>query len=415
MRARPALVVLAAVAAFLLHAAAASAAPVEYAVSLSNHYRSSLTLDGDQLTGLSLMAFVPSCTMGAQTTWAMRVGAPPTPATISGGVLHVETDATDPAYPGSSVHVVLDATVTADRRLIAGTLSFANLHTPLDDGCTPPSVNVVAIPRPVTVGPDPEHRWTFAGANLSVDAGSGRITRMKVVVPFGCAGGSVTDADVDTRAYGIGDIVADATGAFALTTRVLDAYEVVRILTITGQLSATGVTARLQIASTNVGGFLGDCVGDATVTAGASSPGGPPPTTPFVPPRTAPTTPPTGGRQVLPRSGPSAAFDWAELRVTRGASYSYFFLVDRLTCTGRATHVRIAVAGRSRRVSCRRSRAFASGPLQPGADYRLTAQALRIRRGRIVRRGPAVVTVLRMREAQAGWVPIELPGRLPTR
>ena len=157
----------------------------------------------------------------------------------------------------------------------------------------------------------------------------------------------------------------------------------------------------------------------ATVPGTPEGPAAPAPPVTRLPSSTLTNTkaPPTAtvGHQTLPRrSGPSAVFDWAELRLSRGAAYSYYFLVDKLRCLNHATHVRIVALGHAHRVPCGRRRGFASGPLPAGTDYRVSAQALRIRRGRIIRRGSVVLTLLHMRAADDGWVPItKLPGTPP--
>ena len=258
---------------------------------------------------------------------------------------------------------------------------------------------------------------------MKVDATPGHVARLTAGVPLLC-GNSVNYVEFDTRAYGIDDLPVSPAGTFSTTLYVLDEYEIPRILTITGTITATDMSARFQVANTDVSdNFLVDCVGDATFSAGvpavAGTPAGPAAPLTRLPSSTLTNTkvPPTAivGHQSLPRrSGPSAIFDWAELRLSRGAAYSYYFLVDKLRCLNHATHVRIVALGHGHRVPCGRRRGFASGPLPAGTDYRLTAQALRIRRGRIIGRGSVVMTLLHMRAADDGWVPItHLPGTPP--
>ncbi len=416
MRARPALLLLAVTCCALFAGAApALAAPVTYVVSLGNTQNSTLTLDGDQLTGLSLTTIFESCSVNS--TESAHTGLPATAVSLSGNALHIATDSEVQGYPGSTVHVVLDGTASADRRVISGTITLSGLHTPFDDGCPATTRKFVAIPKPATVPPDPEHQWSFSIGRLMADAVPGHITRLALNVPFAC-GKSVNAVDFDTRAYTIADIPLSSTGTFSLTLYVLDEYTDARILTITGQLTGNTLTARFQVAAPDVGLGPDECVGDATFTS-TSATVSPPTTTPITPGfgPNAPVTPPTGGHQTLPRkSGPYASFDWLELRISRGAVYTYYFMVDNLRCAGRATHVRIAIHGRrSRRLSCRHRRAFASGPVIAGADYRLTAQALRIKRGRILKRGPSVATLLRMRTPLGGWAPTKtIPGRPPS-
>jgi hypothetical protein len=423
MRVRLALSLLFVVGALCVTAAAASAAPVPYTVYLGNNQSSTLSLDGDQLTALTLTAFIPKCEDG--NTDSMHAGLPATATSVSGNALHVETDG-DLGYPDSGAHVVLDGTVSGDRRSIAGTITFSGMHSVFTSGCPPVTTKFYAVRDPATVAPDPEHQWTLTGAHMKVDATPGHIARLTAGVPLAC-GNAVNYVDFDTRAYGIDDLAVSPAGTFSTTLYVLDEYEIPRVLTITGTITATDMSARFQVANTDVAdNFLVNCVGDATFSAGVPAVAGTPagsgdPAVPLtrLPSSTLTNTkaPPsaTVGHQTLPRrSGPSAVFDWAELRISRGAAYSYYFLVDGLRCLNHATHVRIVALGHAHRVACGRRRGFASGPLPAGTDYRLTAQALRIRRGRIVGRGSVVMTLLHMRAADYGWVPItNLPGTPP--
>lgn len=402
-------------------APAAVAAPVSYSVTMGTNRDGTVVLDGSQLTALSLAAYVDTCE--DSTRLVMSIGMPATATSVSGSTLHIETDGTEYAYPGSSIHAVIDGTLAADGRSISGTVTLSDLETVFSSGCPPVTHKFVAIVRPAIVPPDPEHQWSYTGANLKVDATPGHVTRMKIVVPMAC-GNSVNESDFDTQAYAVDDIPVGGDGTFSRTLFVLDTYKVVRLLTITGQVGATGISARFQASTPDTGStFLEDCVGDATFSATVpgtpEGPAAPAPPVTRLPSSTLTNTkaPPTAtvGHQTLPRrSGPSAVFDWAELRLSRGAAYSYYFLVDKLRCLNHATHVRIVALGHAHRVPCGRRRGFASGPLPAGTDYRVSAQALRIRRGRIIRRGSVVLTLLHMRAADDGWVPItKLPGRPP--
>ncbi|HVP00971.1 MAG TPA: hypothetical protein VMT10_00260 [Solirubrobacteraceae bacterium] len=396
----------------------AAAAPVTYSVSLGNNQTSTLTIDGDQLTGLALHAFVATCSNGPS-TYSISVGSPATPATIASGAVHVEADGTDDGY-GATVHVALDGTLSADRRVLSGTLTFSDLQSTFDSGCPQTVQRFVAIPTPATIPYDPSKSWTLDG-RVQLDLGPGRIDRMRAsVVPFQC-GPAVNEIAFDTQAYALGAIPLAADGSFSLTLDALDEYDVVHVLTISGTAGAAGASVRFHVSDTDVAtAFLGTCSGDATLTASppaATPAAGTPPASATA---TTPTTPvpPSGGHLTLPRaSGPSAVFDWAELRINRGASYSYYFMALRPRCSGGATHVRFSVSGgRAHYVSCHSSLGYASAPVQLAITYSLVAQAVRMRRGRIVSRGPAVATLAQMREPQSGWKPISrLPGPPPTR
>ncbi len=406
MRSRVGLSFLAMVLAFVVGTPVARAAPVSYAVSLGNNQHSELTIDGGQLTALRLTAFVPSCVGGAGTTWSITIGLPGGPVPILGGVLHVETEGVS-GYPDTGVHVAIDGMLTTDAQTLSGTITYSGLHTPAETGCPPVTADFVAIPLPALVPPDPEHQWTLTGANVRVDATNGHITRVKAVVPFACSLG-LNESDFDTRAYGISDIPVSASGAFSLSLNVLDEYSVVRVLTITGTLSSGAFSARFQIASTNVGGWNGDCVGDATFAAGAGR-------GTALPTPDAPGAPGTLGSSLPGSVGPSALISWGALRRDTTGGSLFYFLAGGVRCQRGATHVRISInGGRNHTVRCGASIAYASGPLAPDRGYFARLVAIKVRRHRVVAHGLPVLASLHMPAANAAWRPIaHIPANPP--
>ncbi len=395
-----------ALAAVAVAAPGASAAPVSYTATLGFHVSSSFVIDGDQLTALNLTIFPTSCSSGSVID-AVRV-ALPAPVRIIAGAVHAEADAALP-YPDSGLHVTFDGTLSADRATVTGTVSESGLHTPFDASCPSVSHRFFAALSPATVPPDPEHQFSFAGPNSKGDLTAGHITRLIATVPTAC-GNSQVYVPFDSRAYGIADIPVSASGAWSLTHYVLDDYSVVRRLTITGQVSGGNVTARYQVASTDVGGtFLADCVGDATLSATATGAKGPTGAGPQ------PTVPGSLGSTPTTSIGPSATFQWMALRRQTAGGFRFYFLVAQVHCQRGATHVQIAFdGGRVHTVRCGASLAWASGPQAPGRGYFARSTAVTLRRHRVVKRGRPVVTDLRMPQANATWTPIgRVPGRPP--
>ena len=395
----------------LAAAPAAGAAPVPYTLSLDNAGKSSITLDGDQVTALAVQLSMNGCTssgsFGAQATLAA-------PVAFSGGAVHVETDAPLTGYTDSSVHVTLDGTLSVDRATLQGTITESGLHSPFDTGCPAVVHPFFAIPTPALVPPDPEHEFTFAGPNSKGDATSGHITRLIATVPAVCGSSTQVHVVFDTRAYGITDIPVSPSGAWSLTRYVLDDYEIVRLLTITGQVTGGNVSGRYQVASPpGVGGSVfSGCIGDATLSATATGATVQPP----IGGGTQPTTPGTLGSSTGSSIGPSATFQWASLRRDRSNGSRFYFLAAHVHCQRGATHVRITIdGGRTHTVRCGASLAYASGPLDPGRGYFARAVAVKLRRHRVVAHGRAVGTSLQMPAANAAWQPIgRVPGRPPT-
>jgi hypothetical protein len=91
--------------------------------------------------------------------------------------------------------------------------------------------------------------------------------------------------------------------------------------------------------------------------------------------------------------------------------YRYFFDASEIRCVKHATNVIFTAGGSRHTVSCKRRGPLLITPrLAPHRRYRITVQAVRMRRGRIVNRGPVRSGRLYMPGSEARWVPIP---RLP--
>jgi hypothetical protein len=99
--------------------------------------------------------------------------------------------------------------------------------------------------------------------------------------------------------------------------------------------------------------------------------------------------------------------------VPAGAGYRYYFYIQAVSCDDGASAVVLTVNGRHTRISCG-GHGWASGPLAPGRAYSTTAQAVKLKHGRIVRHGTAVSEPVTMPSASDYWRPISgLPGGPP--
>ncbi len=98
-----------------------------------------------------------------------------------------------------------------------------------------------------------------------------------------------------------------------------------------------------------------------------------------------------------------------------GAGYRYYFYIQGMSCDDGANAVVLTVNGRRTRISCGAGHGWASGPLAPGRTYSTTAEAVKLKHGRIVRHGAAVVEPVTMPSAGDYWRPISgLPDGPPS-
>jgi hypothetical protein len=230
----------------------------------------------------------------------------------------------------------------------------------------------------------------FTSQFLSFDYRRGAVRNLVLQANFECGTGpdpSVDSAQVDSAAYGFRQIRAHH-GRFSLHAYVLDEYQDIVALTLTGRIR--GRSASGQITISEPPGLTGiansACSSSYAWTAGVPAP-----------------------------PAPSANFNWAAVRVPGGASYRYYFYITNLTCLNGATAVNIVINRRRTRIRCSAGQGWASGPLSPGMTYSTSVQAVRVRHHRVVARGVQVTGTEQMPPASATWQPVTgLRGHPPS-
>lgn len=109
-------------------------------------------------------------------------------------------------------------------------------------------------------------------------------------------------------------------------------------------------------------------------------------------------------------AGPDLSVNLYSVRRPTAAGFSYGIGSAGVTCFNGATHFRIRVAGRSRTTSCAAAAgrvSFLVTGLAPGKVYAVSLQALKIRKGKVVRRGRNYPQTVRIAlPGDPGWEPL---------
>lgn len=357
-------------------------------------------LNGDQVTSFSALLRPTACASPA--SWgddsdavfrlSLAAGAR---VRLSGGRFSYSGPAASAFYPSGANgttyggQFTVTGTVNPNHTFISATVTLSSAQDPFVSGCSG-TYHFIAI-RTVPQRRGQPDRHAYRGATIQFDKTGGVIRNLAFTANFRCGAG-VDSALVNTAQYGYPAVQTSPTGAFRMTTYVLDEYQSLVVATITGTVTGGRARGRITIKEPP-GGFTsiaGDtCSGSQTWTA--SKPVPPPP------------------------PGPSAFFQWAAIRVPINGSYRYYFAVDQLRCTRRANALRVLVTGRSITLPCSRSVALATHPLAPSRTYTVTTQPLELRHGRVIKRGARVTVSLRMPGPDDLWTPIAgLPGAPPT-
>ena len=377
----------------LVAAAPASAAPVRYALQIgSTTNNRQLTLDGDQITGFRAWVLPQTCGQGdprnsSDSRWVVTLpGDNAVP--IADGRFQFSGQAPGEFYDGSSADFTVTGEVSPDHRVVTGAITISNGQDPFLKGCSG-SYSYLAIPYHAASGRGPAAKRDFTSQFLNFNYRGGIVTRLRLAANFECGGG-VDSAEFDSEIYGYRAIRASASGSWAIHLYVFDGYDNIVHLDVTGHIKGRKATGRIKVTEPpGLTGISGEpCSGDYRWTAMRPRPPAPP--------------------------GPTAFFRWNAVRVPAGAEYRYYFYITGLTCRNRANAVRLTVAGRRLLVRCAKHQGWASGPVAPGRRYPATAQAVRTRRGRVVRRGTKVSETLQMPGPNDHWAPIHhLPGDPP--
>jgi hypothetical protein len=252
-----------------------------------------LSLDGNRLSGLTVTVRPTRCAPPAvpkdnDDTFYMKMPAGGYAAVKNGrfsyrGAALSEYGASFGGTPLGG-RFTFSGTLNAARTVVSGTMKLTGAHDPFESGCSG-SYRLLAVPDvPDAVAPLDRSSYQnkdvptdSSAAYIHFDYAAGVITNLEVDANFTCKG-SVDDADVDAKTYGVTRLPTTATGRFSLKAYVLDGYKDPVSLTFTGQVKGKKAGGRVVVAEPP-GGFRGDggdkCAGNYAWTAAK----GPPPET----------------------------------------------------------------------------------------------------------------------------------------
>ena len=360
----------------------------------------SFSLDGDQVTSFSAMLRPTAC--ASPSDWQSDSDAvfqlalaPGAAVELTNGSFSYTGSATSADYGGGSAgesyggQFTIAGKVNPAHTFVTATVSLSNAQDPFVSGCSG-SYSFIAIPTVTATRTTPD-KAAYQSQFLSFDYADGVVRKLQVQANFQC-GQSVDSATVNATAYGYPTLQTTKSGVFRLQLYVLDEYQKLVSLTITGRITGKKAGGRI-VVDEPPGGFTGvagdNCSGNHGWTA--SKP---------VPP---------------PAPGPAAYFQWAAIRVPTGTTWRYYFATNDLSCTDHANEVLVTIAHRTITVPCSKPAAFASGPLTPSTAYSVRSQAVHASHGRIVKRGAAVTVPVKMPGAGDLWTVISnLPGTPPS-
>ena len=366
--------------------AVAAAAPTSYVLQVTgNSMNASLAMDGDQVTNFSVEVAPNKCTSGRPADSPSSLFAVVLPGD-QGAVLDphgsfaFSGDAAASHFSSGDAQFAVKGEASPDRRLLSGTITITAGHDPNLGGCSG-IYRFGAIPKPSS---SPQYG---ASANrdlssrfVSFDYRAGRVSLLQAEANFHCGGGpypSTDSAELDLHAYGLPLVPVSKTGAFAVHTNVLDEYGSIVHIDFSGRITAGRASGRIQVSEpAGLRSSSGQmCSGSYKWSASRHA----------------------------AATGPVAYFDWNAARVPVSGGYRYYFFVSGITCAGGATAIRFLVNGRLTQVPCSAHVAWASGPLHAGQLYNTRAQAVRIVKGRMVRRGKSLTEPLQVPPANANW------------
>lgn len=358
------------------------------------------SLNGDQVTSFSAMLRPTAC--ASPTDWqndsdaVFRLAlAPGANVQIRAGRFSYTGPATSAFYGTGSPdrpyggQFTISGSVNPTHTSATATVTLSNAQDPFVSGCSG-SYKFIAIPTVTSTTTTPD-KAAYQSQFFSFDYTAGVIRNIQLQANFQC-GQSVDSATVNATAYGYPTLQTTKTGGFSLHLYVLDEYQDLVSLTITGRVSGKSASGRIEVTEPP-GGFTGvagdSCSGNYGWAAAKPLPPAPP--------------------------GPTAYFQWEAIRIPVGTAYRYYFAINNLSCADHATQLRVTIKRRVTKIPCSKSAAFASGPLAPDQTYTVKSQAVRTRHGRTIKRGPAVTVPLQMPGPGDLWTPISgLPGTPPS-
>lgn len=362
----------------------ATAAPVEYTVELAPKAlpgSEKLAFDGDHITRFA--ATVEATTCGGEPVmhsgsvfkidWS---GAVP----FSSGEFSISGRASTYYGPDYGADFTLAGQINQSHTRVTATLTLTNGTNAGGLIDCVGSFPVIAVPASFgTTDWGYSLKRTYFGKDISFNYKSGAITSFALVVHTTCGRGN-HDAKVEGARIGLPSIQTTASGKFEIHSLIVDAYDSILQLDFVGRITKTKASGTFTI-SEPPGGFKGGGT-DACAS------------------RTSWTAKP---RSSIARPGPTAFFNWMSIKATTPTSTRYFFYVTELKCSGRANAVRITIAGRVSTIRCSRKRGWASRAVAPSKEYRAKVQAVRIKHGRIVKRGKSRVDWVSMPGPNDDW------------
>lgn len=353
--------------ALFVGASPATAAPVEYTAQLAPNAlpgTAKLAFDDDNITRFAATVRTPTCA-GQPINTSANVykvdwtGALP----LAGGAFSITGRAASDYGQKWGADFVFAGQISQDHRSVTASLALSAGTNPFFTDCAG-SWSVIAVPSSFqSDGWTIPLKRTYRGTDISFNYKSGVITSFSMIARAKC-GASVHGAKVEGARIGLPSIQVSASGRFEIHSLVVDGYDSILQLDMVGRLTKSKASGTVSI-SEPPGGFTG--VSEDPCGASYSWSAAPP--KPVAPP------------------GPAAFFSWLPIKATSPAGERYFFYVTSLSCSGRANAVRFTIAGRTSTVRCSRKGGWASRAVAPSRNYRARVQAVRIKRGRIVKRG----------------------------
>lgn len=362
---------------------APAAAAEEYKGKTAQWGELRISLTGGQVTafetrtgGLQTCAGEPANNSVADPQMLTYSG-PPVP--VVGGRFHLE-GTTENGY-GDVFRWTADGSVSLDGREITGTATSSG-DTFLKPQCVGTwTFDAIIPPRQVDL---PVTR-TFTGADnnrsfnpsVTFDYSRGVIRHLTAHVGVDCPSGADFAAEANTTAYRMDPVRVDKSGRFRVAGAVLDDYGVVNRFVLTGRIKgrvATGTVSAYRYWTLR--SIPEKCTRDTVWRSVA--------------------------RGRLATNAPTAYYDVVPVRFGSPGAWSYYMAV-KITGCARANRVRVSIArGPSRTTGCHGL--VRLGPLRPMRTYRVRVTALKLRRGKVVRRAGAVPTSVYLPGEDGDWV-----------
>ncbi len=340
-----------------------------------------VTIVNNQVTALQGHSGGVPCGDGTQIDPLTFTLASPVP--VLDGKFHAQGTALD-VYR-HTIAWSLDASVSVTRT-ISGTVTLSGPDPTQRTTCTK-TFRVAAIIPPRNLTPRTNTNFTDAtppragttAPQVNFDYRKGVVTHLSASVRTMC-GDSVMGARLYTTASDLDPVQVNG-GRFRIVTDVLDDYDVVTHVVVTGRIK--GRTAAGTVDSSrnwDVNGTLVHCSQHLRWVATSDR-----------------------APAAVDRSG-GAYYDVDPYRYGRAGAWKYYLAVKPFACINHVTAVRFhVVGGPTETVRCNTMRKL--GPLRPKQRYHVTATALHTRRGNVFSRTLLGDSFTYLPGDDAAWVP----------